>query len=121
MPDAFATVLPEWLSSGYPFAAFWMFWAVATDMVAVFALVRSRGFRNHGWAALSIAQIFLSFWCMRRVITVIPLGVAYALWCVFGIFGTLAMGWLVFRQTLSRRKCLGIGLLTAGIVLMSLD
>lgn len=112
--------MPEFLASGYPFAAYWLFWAVATDMVAVFALVRSRGFRNYGWAGMSIAQIFLSFWCMRRVITVVPLGVAYALWCVFGIFGTLIMGKIVFKQRLSTRKCVGIGLLTIGIVLMSL-
>lgn len=107
-------------SSDVFYAAFWLFWAVATDMVAVYALVRSQGFRNYGWALQSIIQIFLSFWCMRRVITVIPLGVAYALWCVFGIFGTIIMGWFAFRQRLSRRKTLGLTLLTAGIICMSL-
>jgi len=55
---------------------------------------------------------------MRRVITVIPLGVAYALWCVFGIYGTLAIGRFCFRQKLSRQN--GVVLLSVGIVLMSL-
>ena len=50
----------------------------------------------------------------------IPLGVAYALWCVFGIFGTLVIGFLAFHQKISRRKRIGIVLLTIGIVCMSL-
>ena len=98
----------------------WLAGAVATDMVAIPALVMSHGFRRLAWAALSIAAIFASFFCMRRVVTVIPLGVAYALWCVFGIYGTLAIGRLCFRQKLSRQKTFGVVLLSVGVVLMSL-
>lgn len=101
-------------------AILWLLGAVATDMVAIYALVRSQGFRRRIWALQSIGMIFISFMCMRRVVAVIPLGVAYALWCVFGIFGTLAIGFLAFHQKISRRKRLGIVLLTIGIVCMSL-
>lgn len=101
-------------------AILWLMGAVATDMVAIYALVRSQGFRRRTWALLSIGMIFISFMCMRRVVMVIPLGVAYALWCVFGIFGTLAIGFLAFHQKISRRKRIGIALLCMGIVCMSL-
>ena len=37
------------------------------------ALVRCQGFRLSFWTCLSIAMIFLSFMCMRRVVLVIPL------------------------------------------------
>ena len=84
--------MPELLvSRELAWALVWLAGAVATDMVAIPALVMSHGFRRLAWAALSIAAIFASFFCMRRVVTVIPLGVAYALWCVFGIYGTLAI------------------------------
>lgn len=88
-------------------AILWLFGAVATDMVAISALVLSHGFRRWKWALLSIAAIFLSFFCMRRVVLEIPLGVAYALWCVFGIFGTLAIGAFIFHQHISRQKQAG--------------
>lgn len=108
------------LSSELAWALAWLAGAVATDMVAIPALVMSHGFRRLAWAALSIAAIFASFYCMRRVVAVIPLGVAYALWCVFGIYGTLAIGRLCFRQKLSRQKSFGVVLLSVGVVLMSL-
>lgn len=108
------------MSHDLAIAMLWLFAAVATDMVAIYALVRSCGFRQLRFAGLSIAAIFVSFWCMRHVVLVLPLGVAYALWCVFGIFGTLAIGRIVFRQQISRRKYAGIALLTLGVVCMSL-
>lgn len=100
--------------------SFWLFWAVVTDMAAIYALMRSRGFRRLSWAFLSLAMIFLSFMCMRRVVAIIPLGMAYALWCAFGIFGTVLIGSQVFHQRISRQEYLGIGLLTLGIICMSL-
>lgn len=101
-------------------AILWLFGAVATDMVAIYALVRSCGFRNIGFAALSIGSIALSFFCLRHSVLVIPLAVAYALWCVFGIFGTLFMGRVVFGQRLSRSQLLGVLLLTLGTLFMSI-
>ena len=108
------------ISQEFVIASAWMFWAVVTDMVAIYALVRSTGFRKPTWALLSLAMIFLSFMGIRRVVLVIPLGVTYALWCVFGIFGTIAIGRIAFHQTISRRKGVGIVLLTLGIVCMSM-
>ena len=108
-------------SSGMLGAFLWLMGAVATDMVAIYALVRCQGFRLSFWTYLSIAMIFLSFMCMRRVVLVIPLGVAYALWCVFGIFGTIIMGLVAFRQRLSGQSLIGIVLLTTGIICMALS
>ena len=102
-------------------AILWLFGAVATDMVAISALVLSHGFRRWKWALLSISAIFLSFFCMRRVVLEIPLGVAYALWCVFGILGTLAIGAFIFHQHISRQKQAGIVLLAIGVICMSLS
>ena len=99
-------------------AILWLFGAVATDMVAISALVLSHGFRRWKWALLSIAAIFLSFFCMRRVVLEIPLGVAYALWCVFE---TLAIGAFIFHQHISRQKQAGIVLLAIGVICMSLS
>lgn len=101
-------------------AILWLFGAVATDMVAIYALVRSQGFRKVTWTILSILAIFTSFFCMRHTVLVIPLAVAYALWCVFGIFGTLALGRLCFGQRLSMSQLAGIFLLTLGVIAMSL-
>lgn len=98
----------------------WLFGAVATDMVAVYALARSHGFRNAGYSILSITFIFFSFFCLRHTVLVIPLAVAYALWCVFGIFGTLIMGRIYFGQKLSRSQLIGVFLLTIGVAAMSL-
>lgn len=101
-------------------AVLWLFGAVATDMAAIYALVRSMGFRRIIWDIISIASIFLSFFCLRHCVLVISLAVAYALWCVFGIFGTMLMGRIFFRQKLTKAQLKGILLLTLGVACMSL-
>ena len=101
-------------------AILWLFGAVATDMVAVYALVRSHGFRRIVWALVAIGSISASFFCLRHSVLVIPLAVAYALWCVFGIFGTLILGKIFFGQKLSPAQMKGVILLTIGVVCMSL-
>lgn len=112
--------MDDMLFSPLAAAILWLLGAVLTDMAAIYALVRSRGFRQPGFAAMSIAAIGLSFFCLRHSVLVIPLAVAYALWCVFGIFGTLLMGRLVFGQKLTRAQLKGVLLLTIGVILMSI-
>ena len=102
-------------------AFLWLLGAVVTDMGAIYALVCSHGFRRLPWAGASIVAIFLSFFCLRHSVLVIPLAVAYALWCVFGIFGTLLLGRLFFGQRLSRAQGIGVALLTLGVLCMSLS
>lgn len=103
------------------YALLWLFGAVATDMVAIYALVRSNGFRKIWFALLSIGAISLSFFCLRFSVLVIPLAVAYALWCVFGIFGTLLLSRIFFRQTLSKAQFKAVLILTLGVLCMSLS
>lgn len=103
------------------YAFLWLLGAVVTDMVAIYALVRSNGFRKIRFAFLSIVAISLSFFCLRFSVLVIPLAVAYALWCVFGIFGTLLLGRLFFRQTLSKAQYKAVLILTIGVLCMSLS
>lgn len=102
------------------FAGICLFGAVAANMVSVYAQVRSKGFSRLWWALLSILAISFSFFCFRYAVLIIPLGLAYALWCVFGIFGTLALGRIFFQQKLSRTQFKAVLMLLVGVVLMSL-
>ena len=99
----------------------WLAGAVATDMVAIPALVMSHGFRRLGWAALSIAAIFGSFFCMRRVVTVIPLGVAYAIWSGVGTAGVCLLSFLLFQEAMPLVKVAGIAFVIAGMLAINLD
>lgn len=101
-------------------AFLWLLGTVAINMVSVYALVRSDGFRRLVWDAISIGAIICAFYCLRHAVLVIPLAVAYALWCVFGIFGVILMSSLCFRQKLTPNQCKGIVLLVLGIICISL-
>jgi spermidine export protein MdtI len=48
----------------------------------------------------------------------IDLTVAYALWGGLGLVATVAAGWILFGQRLSRVGWLGVGLLLLGMVLI---
>ena len=66
-----------------------------------------------------VAAILLSIFCLRHAVLVIPLAVAYALWCAIGIFGTLLLGRLFFGQWLTRAQGVGVALLSLGVLCMS--
>lgn len=98
----------------------WLIVSVIVDILANWALKRSEGFSNKLWGILSIVLVSAAFGCMGQVILVMPLALAYALWCVMGIFGTTALSIIVFKQYLSKQKYAAIGVLTLGVVLMNI-
>ncbi len=98
----------------------WLIGAVILDLIANWALVKSQGFTVIKWSICSIAFVSAAFGCMAQAVLVMPLSIAYALWSVMGIFGTIFIGKFFFKQYLSKQKYCAIALLAIGIVLMNM-
>ena len=48
-----------------------------------------------------------------------PVGIAYALWAGCGIVLISIASWILFKQSLDAPALVGIGLITAGVVLIN--
>lgn len=101
-------------------AILWLILSVILDLVANWALKRSEGFRKKLWGIAAIINVSLAFACIGQTLHAFPLSIAYALWSVLGIMGTLTIDKILFGQKLSRQKYVAVAVLTVGIVMMNM-
>ena len=57
---------------------------------------------------------------LSKVVLSIPLGITYALWSGIGTIAIVLVGRFAYSQLLSPAQLVGIGLITAGVVLVNL-
>lgn len=98
----------------------YLFTAIILEVGATTLLNMSEGFRRIVPTLGALGLYGIAFFCLSRALRDIPLGIAYAVWCGFGIVCIVAIGLVVFRQQLSLMAYLGIALIIAGTVLASL-
>lgn len=100
--------------------ALWLAMAVVLEIMANICLKYSDGFRRKRYGVLSLLAVMAAFSALSQAVKGIELSVAYALWGGFGLVITVAAGWILFGQRLSRRGWIGVILLVSGMVLIKL-
>ncbi|MCS6920978.1 MAG: multidrug efflux SMR transporter [Elioraea sp.] len=94
--------------------------AILSEVLATSALKASEGFSRPGFALAALAGYGLSFWALAMVLKTIPVGVAYAIWSGVGIVGITLVGRFAFGQVLDAAALVGIGLIVAGVLMITL-
>ena len=94
--------------------------AVLFETIGTTALRASDGFTRLGPSAVVVVAYGLSFWLLSMVLRTMPVGIAYAVWSGLGIVLIATIGRVVFGQTLDLAALVGIALIAAGIVVISL-
>jgi small multidrug resistance pump len=98
----------------------WLFLAVAiiAEVIATSALKASEGFTKTLPSTLVVVGYGIAFYMLSRVLSTIPVGIAYAIWSGAGIVLVSLVGLFVYKQRLDLPAMLGIGLFIAGVVVM---
>ena len=94
--------------------------AVACEVLATSALKQSNGFTRLAPSLVAITGYALAFYFLSLPLRTLPVGVVYAIWCGAGIVLITAIGWVWFRQALDGPALAGIGLILAGVLVISL-
>ena len=69
------------------------------------------------WPTLGfLATAALSFFCLNRSLSQIPLGTAYAVWTGLGAFGTVVVGMIFFKDPVSWPRILLLSLLIGSVI-----
>ncbi|MFZ1774098.1 MAG: SMR family transporter [Rhizobiaceae bacterium] len=99
----------------------WLFLAIAIvlEVIGTTMLKQSEGF-SRLWPSLgSLASYGAAFWFLSLTLKSFPVGIVYGIWSGAGIVLTAAIGWLWFGQILDWAAFAGMGLIIAGVGIIS--
>lgn len=94
--------------------------AIVCEVAATSALKASDGFTRLAPSVVVVVGYGVSFFLLSLALRSIPVAVAYAVWSGVGVALIAVAGWIFYRQALSAGELAGIGLIVAGVVLLSL-
>jgi small multidrug resistance pump len=93
--------------------------AIVSEVIATSALKASAEFTRLVPSLIVIAGYAMAFYFLTLTLRTIPVGVAYAMWSGIGVVLISLAAWVLFKQTLDLPAIIGIGLITAGVVVLN--
>ncbi len=94
--------------------------SVSLDLVSLYCIKRSNGFKRMAWGIAGLVAIMLAFVLLSFVVRYMPLGIAYSVWGSLGVLGTVLIDRFVFNSRLGKQGLIGIGFIIIGIVALQL-
>jgi quaternary ammonium compound-resistance protein SugE len=86
------------------------------DVAWAVSMKFTQGYTRPGWTALSLVLLGAFVFLLGKVLTVLPVGSAYAVWTGIGALGTILIGVMLFGESLSALRVGGAALVVVGIV-----
>ena len=96
-----------------------LFIAIVSEVIATSALKASAEFTRLVPSLIVIAGYAMAFYFLTLTLRTIPVGVAYAMWSGIGVVLISVAAWVLFKQTLDLPAIIGIGLITAGVIVLN--
>jgi small multidrug resistance pump len=94
--------------------------AIVAEVIATMALKASDAFTKPGPLVITAIGYAIAFYFLALTLKTIPVGIAYAIWSGLGIVLISIAGLVLFRQTLDAPALIGIALIIAGVIVISL-
>ncbi len=91
--------------------------AIGVEVFATLGLRASDGFRKRVWIAPVVAAYLASFYLLWLTLSLgMPVGIAYGVWTACGVALVAVLARYLFRDPLTPRMMIGIGLIVAGVL-----
>lgn len=94
--------------------------AILAETFATSALKSCQGFTRLLPSVAVLLGYGLAFYCLSLTLRTIPVGIAYAVWSGVGIVLVTVAAWFLYGQKLDGPAVAGIGLITAGVLVMNI-
>jgi small multidrug resistance pump len=99
----------------------WLILAILCEVAATLSLRASDGFRKRLWLIPVAVGYAIAFTFLGLALKAgMPVGVAYGLWTAIGIVLVALLARTIWKDPLTRRMLLGIGLVVVGVFLVKL-
>ena len=93
--------------------------AIVSEVIGTAALKASNEFTELVPSLIVVVGYASAFYFLTLTLRTMPVGIAYALWAGIGIVLISLVSWVLFKQSLDAPALVGIGLITAGVVLIN--
>lgn len=90
------------------------------DVAWAVSMKYADGYTRHGWSVVSVLLLAAFVYLLGKVLEVLPVGTAYAVWTGIGAAGTVIMGVVLFGETLGPLRLGGVVVVLAGIAMLKL-
>jgi small multidrug resistance pump len=99
----------------------WVYLAIAIlgEAVGTSALKAAKGFTVLVPSAIVVVGYIVTFYFLSLALKTIPYGIAYAIWCGFGIILVTGSGYFIYHQKLDLPAIVGIALIMAGVFVVN--
>lgn len=97
-----------------------LFIAIAAEITATSMLKHSDGFTRLAPSLVIILGYTMSFYFLSLAVRIIPVSIAYAIWCGAGMIGIYLTGILFYKQFIDAPAVVGITLIILGIIVINI-
>lgn len=94
--------------------------AVLAETIGTTALQASQQFTRLAPSVVVVVAYGAAFYLLSLTLTVMPVGLVYAIWSGLGIVFIAAIGFIVFGQRLDLPALLGLAMILGGILVIHL-
>ncbi|MFF2267408.1 DMT family transporter [Cellulosimicrobium cellulans] len=95
--------------------------AIVSEVIATISLRASDGLRKKWWAFPIFAFYAAAFGMLALALSAgMPVGIAYGIWAACGVALTAVAARVFFKDPLTTRMSLGIGLIAIGVLIIQL-
>jgi len=96
-----------------------LFGAILCELSGTSFLQASQQFTRPLQTGLMAVSYLTSFYLMSHALKVIPVSISYAIWSGLGIVLITIIGYVIFKQKLDLPALAGVGLIVAGVVVVT--
>lgn len=98
----------------------WLALSVGSEITGTSLIKKTNGFKKLAPSVLVVCAYGLCYFALTRAMTTIPVGIAYSLWCGFGIVGVTVWSMILYKQKPDLPALLAMALIISGAVIMNL-
>lgn len=96
-----------------------LFGAILCELSGTSFLQASQQFTRPLQTGLMAISYLASFYLLSQALKVVPVSIAYAIWSGLGIVLIAIIGYVVFKQKLDLPALAGIGMIVAGVIVVT--
>jgi quaternary ammonium compound-resistance protein SugE len=98
----------------------WLIVSGLCDVAWAVSMKYAEGYTRLGWSVVSLLLLAAFVFLLGRVLQVLPVGTAYAVWTGIGAAGTVLLGIAFFGEPAGPIRLGGVALVVAGIVTLKM-